>query len=104
MSDPLIPNEMAVQLHVQDMVDRQAAKERSAELAYGDDSEVIFGAGTLKEVLSRPAGPAARVNELNPRQLFDRRRGPAQGGQVWFPPNRRGFPYAASRSGAAVFS
>jgi hypothetical protein len=23
---------------------------------------------------------------------------------VWFPPNRGGFPYAASRLGAAVFS
>ena len=27
-----------------------------------------------------------------------------RGDRMWFPPNRGGLPYAASRSGAAVFS
>ncbi|WP_454301569.1 hypothetical protein [Salana multivorans] len=44
----------------------------------------------------RPSGPVGRAT------FFDLLRNRTT--SVWFPPNRGGLPYAASRSGAAVFS
>jgi RecA-family ATPase len=66
MSDSFVPDELQVCARLQDLVNEQEAKGRFKRLSSGDESAPNFDAGTLKEILSRPPGPAARVNGLIP--------------------------------------
>jgi len=82
--------------------DKASAKKIAAALRAARRLDAVAGdsGGVLKDDdvwdLSMPAGPIRPKpsSTLTNQQKLE----------LWFPPNRGGFGYAASRTGAAVFS